>query len=295
MVSGESPAVARRRVRLALREAREAKSLTQSQVSRALEWSLSKVNRIESGEVSISTTDLKALLEFYGVDDKARIDLLVEDARTSRRERWYTDPRYREHLTPATLHLLQFETEATAIRVFNVTIIPGILQTPLYARAILENRTSILSAEDMDIRHEVRMRRRELIFSQKGGPDYLLILDESVLHREVGGPAVMAEQLQELLALVKRLKIRVRVVPFAAAAPIAVLGPFTLLELGDESDTILYRETFWTDEIVHASRQVQAHREVFEELWSRSLSEPASARLVAAQAAAMISSLDRQS
>ena len=84
MASGDSPAVARRRVRLAVREAREAKDFTQGQVAEAMEWSLSKVMRIETGEVTVSPNDLRPLLAHLGITDKARVDELVRDAKLSR-------------------------------------------------------------------------------------------------------------------------------------------------------------------------------------------------------------------
>jgi transcriptional regulator with XRE-family HTH domain len=294
MVSGESPAVARRRVRLALRRARGARSLTQSQVAKALEWSLSKVNRIESGEVSISTTDLKALLEYYGIDDAGTVRSLVEDARTSRRERWYTDPRYREHLSVPTKQLLQFEGEATAIRAFHLTMIPGVLQTAEYARVCLEHFTDDLTEADIAVRFEVRMKRRDEVFSRPEPPDYYLILDESVLHREVGDARVMAEQLVALRAQMANPSVWVRIVPFAAAAPIAMLGPFTILDFGDEENAVLYRETHLLDQVVEVAAQVERHRRIFEQLWALSYDEEASARLIDARAAAMLSSLDRK-
>jgi transcriptional regulator with XRE-family HTH domain len=295
MVSGEPPAVARRRVRLALREAREARRLTQSQVAAALDWSLSKVNRIEGGDVGVSGTDLRALLAFYGVTDQVRVDRLLEDARNSRRGRlWWADPRYREHLTPATMQLLQFESEATAIRCFHLTMIPGLLQTRSYAEIVLASYREELSEAARQVRLEVRMQRRERVLLRPEPPDLYLILDESVLSREIGGPRVMGEQLRELLTLMKEPNIFVRVVPLSAAAPIALLGPFTILDMAGEQDAMLYRETYVGDEVVHAAPKIKHDREIFEQLWGRALDDAASARLIEARAAAMLSSLDRE-
>src|ERR671926_1562016 len=103
MPEGDSPTVARRRVRLAIREARDAAGLTQSQVAEAMEWSHSKVIRIENGEVSISPNDLRPLLNYLGVKDRTVVADLVADARIARtrqRQAWYQTPRFREHLTP---------------------------------------------------------------------------------------------------------------------------------------------------------------------------------------------------
>src|SRR3712207_2378706 len=116
MASGVTPAVARRRLRLILREAREAKEFTQAQVAEAMEWSLSKVIRIENGEVTISPNDLRPLLNHLGITNRAKVEALVQDARTSRarkQQMWYEEPRLREHLTPALRHLIEYEAEAT--------------------------------------------------------------------------------------------------------------------------------------------------------------------------------------
>jgi transcriptional regulator with XRE-family HTH domain len=289
MVSRESPTVARRRVRLALREARQGKGLTQRQVAEALEWSLSKVNRIESGEVGVSTTDLRALLEFYGIDDEATIDALVEDSRTSRRQRWYTDPRYREHLTPGMLQLLEYESEANAIRAFNNAMVPGLLQTPEYATSVFEALTAgDLPEDDAPVRLEVRSQRYDQVFRGSDPPEYFLILDESVLFREVGGPKVMGDQLRAVLHAAESPNIRVRVGPFAAAAPIALLGPFMILDLGSEDDAVLYREGYLMDEVIQSPQRIHRFRDVFERLWALSLDEDASAAVIEARASAML-------
>ncbi|MEN3304315.1 MAG: hypothetical protein V7603_517 [Micromonosporaceae bacterium] len=287
MSATESPAVARRRVRLTLRRAREAKQLTQGQIAEAMEWSLSKVMRIEKGDVSISASDLRVLLDFLEVRDPGEVKQLMTDARTSRSERWSADPDYREHLTPATAQLLQFEAEATAIRHYSNVVIPGPLQTPAYARAMFTGYVHDLSEDTIRARIDVRLRRRE-IFYRPDPPDYLAILDESVLWREVGGRAVMGEQLSELLKIMADTAILVRIVPFAAAASIALLGPFSIFDLGAEENAVLYRESHTADEIVHARRLIGRHREVFERLWPEALDDAASAGLIKKRADAML-------
>jgi transcriptional regulator with XRE-family HTH domain len=295
MVASESPAVARRRLRLALRQAREARGLTQGQVAEALEWSLSKVNRVEGGDVTISSTDLRALLALLGVTDAERVDQLMADARASRRRGWWDEPRYRNHLTAATLQLLQFEGEATTIRVFQPTFIPGVLQTRAYAEAVLGAWGDELSDDDRAVRLDVRMRRRSHVFDRDDPPRYVLILDESAVFREVGGPGVMAEQLQVLLDESARPGTQVCIVPLAKGAHYAMQGTFTILDLGDEENAMLYSERHLpnNDEIVHTPDRVRRHRELFEQMLADSLGRDASRRLIQARAAAMLASLDR--
>lgn len=296
MSLGESPAVARRRVRLALRRAREEKGLTQGEVATALDWSLSKVQRIESGEVSVSTTDLRALLAYFEITDAETVSQLMDDARTSRRQRWFTEPKYREFLTPGTRQLLQFESEATAIRSFALTMMPGILQTEEFAGNALARTAANfnLSSETVKVRLEVRLKRRQ-VFKRKYPPNYLLVLDESVLWREIGGTRVTAQQLKELLRAMSEPSIRIRVIPFDQAAAVALLGPFTLFSLDeDDEDAVLYREVYDSDEVVQDRAVTAHHRRIFDDLWGRSLDEAASARLIEARAATMLAALDRQ-
>ncbi|MFY1655502.1 helix-turn-helix domain-containing protein [Solwaraspora sp. WMMB762] len=289
--SGESPAAARRRLRLALRRARESAGLTQGKVADALDWSVSKVNRIEKGSVSVSTTDLRALLELYGVVDADRAERLLRDARTSRLRGWWDEPRYREHLTPAMLQLLQLEGEASAIRVFQPTLIPGLLQTREYGEFVLNFWRSELPEADRALRLEARLRRRDQVLDRPDPPEFHLVLDESVLWRTIGGPRVMAGQFAALLRVARRPNVRVRIVPFADAAIMAMLAPFTLLDFGDEENALLYREGILLDEIVHAAQRIGRHRDYFAHIWDSAHDEATSARLITERTAALTADL----
>jgi transcriptional regulator with XRE-family HTH domain len=291
----ESPAIARRRLRLALRRAREAKGLTQGEVAKRLDWSLSKVNRIESGEVTISSTDLQAMLRLFDITDTDRIAQLTADARASRRRGWWDEPAYRQHVSTATMQVLQFETEASAIRVFQPVLVPGLLQTRPYAEFMMNVWSSDLSEEIRAARLDIRMRRHEHVFARPDPPAYFLILDESVLLRVFGGARVMAEQLQQLLAYAEKPEITIRVVPMATAANLPMLGAFTIFDLGDEENAVLYHESAIEDEIIHNQELIRFHRDRFEQMWHQSLSREATARLIAARAAELLSSLDRES
>ncbi|MEV1286954.1 helix-turn-helix transcriptional regulator [Micromonospora sp. NPDC049679] len=292
---GESPAVARRRVRLALRSAREAGGLTRGQVAEALDWSISKVNRIEKGDVTVSTTDLRALLELCGVTDPEHVRQLLADARASRRRGWWDEPSYREHLTPALMQMLQFESEATVIRHFHPTLIAGLLQTRAYAEFIMNFWIAEMPAADRAARLEARMRRPVQVFDQPDPPRYLFVLDESVLSRLVGGPRVMAEQLRHLLHLIEKPQITVRVVPLADAALTGMLGPFTIFDLGDEENAVLYRETILLDEIMHTGEAIHRHRGYFDQMWETALGEEDSARLIEARVEALLTGSGRVS
>lgn len=285
MASGDSPAVARRRVRLALREAREAKSLTQGQVAEAMEWSLSKVMRIESGEVSIATNDLRPLLAYLGVVNPVRVNQLVEDAKVAkqRRDQWWEQPRYREHLTLAMRQSVHFELDASAIRYYSIPILPGVLQTPRYAEAILNTWRHELPPEDVELRLEARLRRRNQLFGRASPPVVLALLDESVLYRRAGSAEVMAEQLDDLLSCIESGKVQARVMPFATDAPLPLFGSYEIFSLGADDDldnAVMYRESITLDEVMDDSVTVQRHRGIFDQQWTAALDERSSVRLI---------------
>jgi transcriptional regulator with XRE-family HTH domain len=274
----DSPAVARRRVRLALRAARLAKKLTQSQVARAMDWSLSKVIRIEKGEVNVSPSDLKVLLEHLDVTDPDQVHELIEDARLSRSERWTVSADDREHMTPAMIELFQFEADATAMRYYNNVVIPGPLQTPAYARAIFGSYPQPLDTETADARIAFRQRRRERL-QRPGAPDYLVLLDESVLLRGAGGPDVMTEQLRLVESLATEGHIRLRIIPLSGYL-IFQIGPFVLADL-ERTSALLYRETADGDETVHDPVIVARHHTRFVQMWNASIDETKSLALIA--------------
>jgi hypothetical protein len=252
------------------------------------------MQRIEGGEVGVSVTDLRALLDVYGVVEPERIERLAEDARISRRQRWVTAPEYREHLTPGLRDLMQFETEAVAIRAYQPVFYPGVLQTPAVAESILAWWNKSLSDEDRRGRYEVRMMRSQQIVERDDGPDYLLILDESVIKRRIGGARTTAEQLEVIADVARRPNVHIRVVPFAKGAYIGALGPFQILDLtdDDDDDAVLYRETYDRDEVVYDPNEVRFHREAFESLWGVSLDEEDTLRVIIAEAAELRSSWD---
>jgi transcriptional regulator with XRE-family HTH domain len=295
MALEESPAVARRRLRLALRKAREATGMTQSQVADALDWSLSKVNRIENGEVTISSTDLRALLGLLGVTEQAAVDSLAALARMARQKGWWDQPQYREYLSPGMRELLQFETEASAIRSFQALLLPGLFQTRAYAEAVMNLWPDRLDGVQAATLLAVRMGRRAQVFRGTDPPPFYVVLDESVVSRQVGGPAVMAEQLKELLDITGSAAVFLRVLPLADPHTMALINGFTVLDLGDEENAVLYREDNGVDVVVHAADRVQWFRQVFEQMWRHSLAEAASRRLVAARHADLLTSLDSSS
>ena len=236
MANNEDPGFYRRRVRDVLRKAREDQNLTQRQAADALDWSMSKLVRIEAGTVGVSTTDLRALLQLYKVTDEEQVGAVVDMARATRRRPWFS--KYQRILNPAFAQYLGYESSASAIRSFQLLTIPGLLQTDDYTRAILDaNR-----ATSIDERVELRIARQELL-DRDSCPEIFYVLDEAALHRRVGGTAVMRGQLRHLKKLMEHPKISIQVVPFSAGAHPSMSGSFTILEFADWDEDVLYQET----------------------------------------------------
>jgi len=292
MAEGDSPTVARRRVRMALREAREAAGYTQLQVADEMEWSLSKVIRIENGDVSIAPNDLKPLLGFLRVKDRARVAELVEAAkiaRTRQRQAWYQKPEYRAHLTDALLRLIEYETEANFIHSYSVFHVPGPLQVQEYSTALIETWSEEIQPEQIKFRLAARKLRHEAVIARAGSLRIAVLLDESVFRRPVGGSSVLKSQLQELLRMSEMGLVRVRVLKFDAEVPMSYNAGFDILFLGEDGDlsnAVMYRETGLTDEILEdvaigranatgppPPGPVARHYDRFQKLWNAADSE----------------------
>lgn len=244
-----------------------------------MEWSLSKVIRIENGDVSIAPNDLRPLLSYLNVKDRTTVAELLELAKIARKRQrgeWYQKPGLKDLLTEPMIRLIEYEVEAVEIRYYQVYYMPGPLQVPAYAWANLANfDDDDIPLEARRLRAEARQRRREVVLSRLGHDlSIYALLDESVLHRTLGGPngpEASLEQLRELNDLATADKIKIRMIPFDYAYTVTNNATFDLLTLkagrpGERSE-VLYRETGLQDEIVEDS-SVARHHERFDKIWN---------------------------
>lgn len=279
MTEGDTPTVARRRVRLAIREARDAAGLTQNQVAEEMEWSLSKVIRIENGEVSISPNDLRPLLHYLGIRDKALVASLLADARIARtrqRQAWYQTPEFRSHISDAHRRLIEYEAEATAMRSYSVYYLPGPFQVPSYSAALTNAWGHEIPAPNIRWLLEARRRRRDTLRRRMDSRSLYvaMVLDQSVLERQFGAAAILADELEELHDLASSGLMGLRMLPFDLGSPIANNGSFDLLTLGEGSNNeVMYRENGMTDELIEDPEITSRHRERFERLWQVATTE----------------------
>jgi transcriptional regulator with XRE-family HTH domain len=264
---GPGPVVQRRRLRTELRRERLEAQLTQEQVAEAMDWSLSKVIRIENGSVGISTNDLKALLRLYKVTETERTDELVALAKAGRERSWWSG--YRDVAPPALLELIGYESAAAIIRNLETSLVPGLLQTEEYARNVI---MEFEGPSHLETLVEIRMRRQELL-DRADPPLLFFILDETVVRRQIGGKAVMRRQIRRLLEAAERPNVTVEVVPFSAGAPPGLKGPFVIIEFpSPEDEDVLYMERPTGDLIRgHETEEIVECREAFEVLRKVSL------------------------
>ena len=228
--------VQRRRLSRELRRIREDLGHTQKEVADAMYWSLSKLIRIETGWISISISDLRALLLHYNITDPAEVERLEETARASKeRETWWNP--YKDATSEQYLTFLAYENAAHRIYQYEPLLIPGLLQEEEYARAVLRSLAGSASEQLVQEWVKLRMRRQEELFGRKNPPEMLFILDEAVLHRWIGGPDVMRRQLVRLKqTAATEENVTIEVVPFKAGSHPGLKGPLVIMQFADDED-----------------------------------------------------------
>ena len=248
------PAAARRVLRTALRNARDNSGLTQDQVVTALEWSISKLLRIEAGSVGISTTDLRALLALYRIEDERTARHLTAAARASRGSPWWHE--FADLLRPQETRRLDYETTATTILEYAQVLVPGPLQTPGYAAAVIAAGTGATTS-DPAVGRGVDLRQRWARWRlQRPDVRQTVLLDECALLRPIGGPATMRHQVLALLDMSRRDDVRIAVLPLADSVNV-LEGSFALLE--DDGERAVYLDGTLSGALVRDDPGAVAH------------------------------------
>jgi transcriptional regulator with XRE-family HTH domain len=195
-------------------------------VAAALGWSESKLSRIETAHTGINEADLDRLLTSYGVPAEDR-DRLRDLAVRGRERVWWTQ--YRSSVPDPYDEYVALEAEAVEISEWEAQVVPGLLQTGEYARAVIEVGADIGDTETIQRRLALRMAR-QAVLSREPPPVLRIILDEAVLHREVGGPAVLCRQLRRLVEASLRPGVELLILPFSAGAHAGQTEAFMVLE-----------------------------------------------------------------
>ncbi|HKS48603.1 MAG TPA: helix-turn-helix transcriptional regulator [Amycolatopsis sp.] len=229
MKRGQGPTIRRRRLASELRRLREAAELTIDEVGEKLECSASKISRIETGHVGVTPRDARDMLELYGIAGDER-EALVQLAREARKPGWWHA--YKEVFTGTFVGL---EADASSLHAFQALLVPGLLQTETYARAVI--RAMRPDADESEIRRRVDARTaRQQLLTEKHPPEYWAVIDQAVLHRVVGGPEVMAHQARRLLEAARLPHVTIQVVPFTAGAHPGMEGPFLIMGFPEQAD-----------------------------------------------------------
>jgi transcriptional regulator with XRE-family HTH domain len=282
------PVVPRRRLGAELRTLREQAGLTIEDVATELECSVSKVSRLETGKGIPEGRDVRDLLERYKVKDQAHRDRIMRWVREGQRQGWWHNfsdvlaPDPEVPLLPDDLdRYVAFEQDASEVRSFENTLVHGLLQTENYARAVLSTQTTA-DPEIVDRLVELRMRRQDRLYVKEDPLKIHIVLDETVLHRPVGGEQVMRAQLKRLLDDAQRSNITLQMLPFSVGAYQAMGGPFVVLVFPDSDDTdLVYVEGHLGDAYFEKERDVEVYEQMFDELVDRSLTAEQSAALLA--------------
>ncbi|MFI5909670.1 helix-turn-helix domain-containing protein [Dactylosporangium sp. NPDC051541] len=263
------PALAREAVRIRLKEFREASELTQADVIKETGWSPSKLARIEKGEVTVQPLEVRALLQFYGVVDEQVVGSLTRLSQVSRARQWYS----KHGLAGAFQRFVAYEYEATAINVWQMQFVPGLVQTEEYAHAI----TALAirrSPDDKEVRSRVKLRMdRQDAFRQRlskpNPPRIMVVLDEAVLRRPVGGRDAMRRQLDRILALAEQPDTyRFGVVQLGLERNSGLAGSFELLQFSphDHGDVVFVEAAGATDDLVTDGSETALFRSIMQDL-----------------------------
>ena len=270
METYEDPAASRRRLQRELRRLRNAAKLTQRDVAEEMDWSPSKVIRIESGSVGITTNDLRQLLAYYRIDDPTVVAELLATNREGRKQSWAD---FKDVISSQGRTYLGYEASAVIMRQYQNSLVPGLLQTEEYTRALLPG-INVPRPSDHWVERQIESRMaRQTLFERESPPELFFILDEAVLRREVGGPAVMRRQLDRIEDLGSRSHVSIQVVRWSAGAYPGQLGPFVLLEFTDE-DTVLYLESRVETVTREDSDEIGQFLDVFQDLEKHVASRP---------------------
>jgi transcriptional regulator with XRE-family HTH domain len=281
-ISGDEVRIAaRRRLGAELRAMREALGLTGQQVADRLTWSQAKVSRIEMAKTRAEVTDVSDLLAALEVSDKLSLELVsLAELAAGPRDAWRNSSRV--GLTRRQQDFIDAEGAAVLIRHYQPVLLPGYLQTPAYARSVIEMAGSL----DVERALEHRQARRQ-VMTKPGGPLYEIVVMEAVLRWRPGEPAEMAEQLRLLVDIAGRRNVTLRVVTYDNAQPVYVQHPFVVYDFEDKAPAEVLVETSTRDLHLRDLADVTVYTGWFELLSRSALSAKDSVRLISGLAREM--------
>lgn len=266
-----SPTVRRRRLGIELRKLREAAGLTIQEATNRLEWSPGKITRFEKAQATKPiVSDIRLLLGLYGVaEDDPRHEELLTLTREARQRGWWSS--YKDVLDDS---YVEFEAGAEKIHTFELSVIPGLLQTPAYAAAI--NRGWLIR-DPAEVDRLVKLRmERQAILTHDDPPYFWAVIDETALLRPFGTIDDRVEQLQRLIDTEPLDHVNLQILPIEAGPHPGMGGSFVILEFPDDDPSLVYLENQPNSLYLEEPEEIRRYSVVFQYLTATALSPDAS-------------------
>ncbi len=275
---GLGPTVPRMLLGTQLHRFREAAGVSPEAAGFEIRASRSKISRMENGRVRFKERDVTDLLTLYGVTDAKTRDGMVELVRQANAPGWWS--KYGDIMADWFEAYVGLEMAASVIRTFELQFVHGLFQTEDYARAVTLLGHTAASAEEIDRRVNMRLKRQDLLTGTEP-PQVWSVIDEGALRRPVGGPAVMQAQLKRLIEVTQLRYVTVQVVPFSRGGHAAAGGSFTVLRFGEpEVPDVVYIEQLTSALYLDKREDVDHYLEVMNHLSTEALTPAASARFI---------------
>lgn len=270
-----SPTVRRRRLSVLLRRYREQTGKTADEIAKILEWTPSTVTRMERGEWRRPSLDaLKSLLHVYGVTDPEERLAVLALAREARQRGWWEE--YKDIWGVRSLP--EFEAEATRILAYRTLLVPGLLQTADYARAVVRGG-KVLNGGVIERRVRARLERQRIL--NRGKPPFLwALIDEAALRKRVGGAETMAAQVRHIAEMATRPNIAIQVITDEAGAHAAMEGPFTILQFSGDPP-LVHVEMLAGERYLELPGEVDTYTVAYDHVRASALSADASVEFLA--------------
>jgi transcriptional regulator with XRE-family HTH domain len=246
-----------------LRRLREQAGMTTERAAASIRGSRSKIDRMEYGRVGFKERDIADLLTLYGVTGGPEREALLNLAKESNTPGWWQT--YSDVLPTWVEPYFGLEAAASFIREFELQLVPGLLQTEEYARAVI--RLGNLPSEEEVVRRTQARMSRQQILNRENPPKLRAVLDEGALRRVIGDRDIMQAQLEHLIEMCDHPNITLQILPFSAGAHRAMGGPFTIFRYTEpELRDVVYMEQLTSALYLDKPSDVDAYLEVIEEV-----------------------------
>jgi len=274
-----SPTVRHRRLLQELRQLRIAVGLKQEEVADHLNWSTSRMTKVEGGTLRISVNDVRAMLQLYGLREGTKYDALVQLAKQAKERGWWHA--YSDVIPQWFQVYVGLEAEASSLRNYEPELVHGLFQTEDYARAIYR-AARVTDAPDEIERHvSLRMARQDVITRSEQPMNFWAIVNEAALRRRVGGTRVMKEQLKRLTDISAQPNVTIQVLPYSIGAHAAMLGSFAILSFSEGASEVTYLEYVTGSLYLEKAEEIRAYTLAYDHLRASALDPRGSVDMIA--------------